>query len=174
MMATSKTALVIVHLSSLDSYTHQGYESMGDWSAGEALASNIAEAIRTHKGPVYIVNQGWELGHRESRPREWILNTAFLDRWTSSDKAGTDKALSWITFDESTQDWDVFEKRLVKRMKQDGITSVIVGGIWYDPLLKEGCATETYLRLRKHFKATVDESITGCDADLYPDQEEES
>ena len=55
MRSSKKTALVIVHLSSVDSYADQiGQE------AGERLARSIVDAVRKHRGPVYIIDQGWD------------------------------------------------------------------------------------------------------------------
>ena len=50
-----RTALVIVHLSTIDSYA---------WSVGEDKAAKLAEritaAVRRHRGPVYVVDQFWD------------------------------------------------------------------------------------------------------------------
>lgn len=146
-----KHALVIVHLSSLDAYTQAGHEIEGDTASGEDLAFWIEQAIMEHNGPVYIVDQGWSLGLRWSRPRARLLDAIRFRRGTV-----------WIRFDEDTDDWDLFLRDLVRRLKRDSVTRVMIGGIWFDPELKEGCATKVYTHLRRHFKATVNPDIVGC------------
>jgi hypothetical protein len=55
-----RKALVILHLSTIDSYA---------WNVGEkkakALAGRLIRAICTHRGPVYIVDQFWDGPLRE-------------------------------------------------------------------------------------------------------------
>lgn len=151
-----RQALVVVHLSSLDSYTYTDYEAEGDYSKGEALGLNLTEAILNHEGPVYIVDQGWEPDRRESRPR-----AALLEQIVERDD------IRWIHFDEADEEWDDFEREIVAALRKDRVTSVVVGGVWYDPEQKEGCATETYFRLKKHFKNTrVDKDLVGCESDF--------
>jgi hypothetical protein len=142
-----KTALVIVHLSSLDSYT----DAMGS-DAGWDLARNLSDAIVDHDGPVVIVDQGWSLGLRQAEPRTWLL-----------DQISGMKGIVWIHFDEAGEDWDPFLRKLRARLKLLDVREVVVGGIWYDPNLEEGCATEVYLYLRQFFKAKVDEDLVGCE-----------
>jgi hypothetical protein len=142
-----KTALVIVHLSSLDSFTADAGPD-----AGGELGYNIADAILNHDGPVIVVDQNWSLGHRESRPRSEVLKK-IKDR----------KDVIWIQFDEDVEEWDPFLRKLRARLKLLQVKEVIVGGVWYDPKLKGGCATEVYLYLRKFFKAQVDPELVGCE-----------
>jgi hypothetical protein len=154
----AKTALVIVHLSSLDSYTEAAREEAGDESLGMLLADAIADEVLQHQGPVYIIDQGWSLGRRESRPRESLM-LKIADR----------KDIVWIKFDEDTDDWDEFLADLVALLKKDRVKRVVIGGIWYDPELHEGCATEVYLHLRRHFYTNVNYRIVGCEGDFKSD-----
>ena len=144
-MKKSKTALVIVHLSSLDSYTADAGPD-----AGDELGYNIAEAIVHHDGPVIIVDQGWSLGYRESRPRQEVLR-----------RIKVRNGIIWMRFDEATDDWPPFLLYLKKRLEELMVGKVTVGGIWYDPELKSGCATEVYLYLGRFFQAKVDPDIVG-------------
>lgn len=142
-----KTALVIVHLSSLDSFTaDQGMDE------GDQLAFNLADAIVYHDGPVIIVDQGWESEFRQSRPRKRLLSLI----------QGR-KGIIWIKFDEDTEDWEPFLEKLYRRLVKLRVKKVIVGGIWYDPKLKSGCATTVYLYLRRLLQATVDPDLVGCE-----------
>jgi len=140
-------ALVLVHLSSLDSYTaHAGRDE------GEALGERLTQAILEHQGPVIIVDQGWETGHRESRPRESLL-AAIAPR----------PDVVWLPFDEAEERWEDFFPQLYAALDEAGARSAIVGGIWYDESLHTGCATFTYLTLRQRMPVVVDESLVGCE-----------
>lgn len=135
-----RTALVIVHLGSIDSYAfHVGKRP------ATRLASAITAAIRAHDGPVYVVDQGWDGPLR--------------DRIVDAVRA---VPVTWIHFDEDVEDWNVFLPKLRRRLKRDRVERAIVGGVWYDPTLAEGCATRVYLYLRRAMPTKVDESIVGC------------
>lgn len=140
-------ALVLVHLSSLDSYTDYAGSD-----AGEDLAGRLAEAILSHDGPVILVDQGWELGPRASRPRAQLL-----------EEIAPRQDVVWIHFDEAVERWEDFFPRLDRALEEAGAGSVRVGGIWYDPSLHTGCATFTYLNLRQRMPVVVDESLVGCE-----------
>lgn len=147
-------ALVIVHLSSLDSYTQQAKEA-GRPLLGWVLANNIAEAILAHDGPVYIVDQSWPYAGTQSDPRKHVVA-----------RIGKRTGIAWIRFDESEQDWEPFLARLRRRLAKDRVSRVIVGGIWYDPGLETGCASTVYVFLRRFFKARVDRLLVGCESDF--------
>lgn len=134
------TALVIVHLSSLDSYAEQVGER-----AGAQLANRIVAAIREHDGPVYIIDQAWD-----GPLRDHVAD------------ATRDVAVTWMQFDEDVSDWNVFLPKLRRRLQRDRVDRVVIGGVWYDPELAEGCATTVYLFLRRTLPAKVNESIVGC------------
>ena len=135
--------LVIVHLSSVDSYAWQvGQE------AGERLARSLIEAVRKHKGPVYIIDQGWDGPLRDMIKKDVA-----------------DIPVTWMRFDEDVQEWATFLPRLKKRLQRDGVTRAVIGGVWYDPTLKEGCATTVYLYLLRSLPVEVDRSIVGCIGD---------
>lgn len=143
----TEKALVIVHLSSLDAFTFEAGET-----EGFSLAEDIAGAIIRHKGPVIIVDQGWPLQGDESVPRQRLLE----------DIQGV-KGIIWIRFDEETQDWDPFLRKLRQQLRNLNVRKVTVGGVWYNPNLKSGCATEVFVYLRQFFEAKVDESLVGCE-----------
>ena len=149
-MAKSKAkgveALVIVHLSSLDAYTaDRGFDE------GEALALNISQAILEHDGPVIVVDQGWPFYGRESRPRQLVL---------SEIEPRSDKIL-WIGFDEAEEDWGPFLSRLKTMLDDFGVTDVVVGGLWFNPTLRSGCASTVYAYLKKRYRAKADPYILG-------------
>lgn len=143
MRSSKKTALVIVHVSSVDSYADQiGQE------AGERLARSIIEAVRKHRGPVYIVDQGWD------GPLENTIKSAVAT-----------VPVTWIRFDEDVGDWDKFLPSLRRRLKRDHVDRVVIGGVWYDPTLETGCATRVYLYLVRSLPTEVNKAIVGCFTD---------
>jgi hypothetical protein len=150
--ASSDEALVIVHLSSLDSYTHSAKEA-GDESLGDLLADALIVEIKKHQGPVYIVDQGWEPDRSESRPRIRVLNSL-------------QRKVTWIHFDEAEQDWGEFERDVVKILKRDGVQKVVLAGVWFRKDLSSGCVTEAYFILSKHFETRVNDRICGLEEDI--------
>jgi hypothetical protein len=138
-----RTALVIVHLSSIDSYA---------WTIGgdkaKQLADRIVRAVRKHEGPVYIIDQFWDGELRDQIAAEV-----------------SDVPVKWIRFDEDVSDWNRFLPSLKRRLARDKVTDAILGGVWYDPNLKEGCATRVYLYLLGTMPAKVDKSLVGCETD---------
>jgi hypothetical protein len=154
--AQGRRALLVMHLDSLDAYT----DTFGAPQA-QALAARIGDAIDValRAGePVYIVTQDWGLtGIPPERPRRDLL------RRLTSLEAETGQAVAWLTFDEDTTEWSRFLPRLRARLAKDGIGQVTVGGLWYDPSHRSGCATRVLLYLRKHLPTAVDESIVGCE-----------
>jgi hypothetical protein len=147
-------ALVIVHLSSLDAYTALMHDVWGHFDNGEQLGQEMTKAILEHPGPVYIIDQDWELGRRESRPREELLK-AIKPR----------KDIKWISFDEAASDWEDFLPYFRRRLRREGITSAILGGVWYAENEESGCVTQVLQDLREIMPAKVNESIVGCESD---------
>ena len=138
-----RKALVIVHLSTIDSYA---------WHVSEEKAKQLAEriirAIRKHRGPVYIVDQFWEGPLRAQIAAEV-----------------SDVPAKWIEFDEDVGDWDRFLPSLKRRLTRDRVTNVVIGDVWFDPKLKEGCATRVYLYLLSTLPTKIDKTLVGCATD---------
>jgi len=138
-----RKALVIVHLSTIDSYA---------WTIGEQkaqqLATRLIAAIRKHRGPVYIIDQFWDGPLRDQ------IVAAIID-----------VPAKWIKFDEDVGNWKRFLPSLKRRLTHDGVTDVVIGGVWYDPTLKEGCATTVYLYLAAAMPTKVDKNLVGCETD---------
>lgn len=149
----SKHALVIVHLSSIDSY-----RSFCGRDAASELADALEQAAKETAaagGLVYVVDQFW--------------SSPLRDRVAASLKRS---GASFIRFDENKTSWEWFLPRLAGRLRRDGAESVMVAGIWFDPELKTGCATTVYLYLRSRFNAVVDEDLVACECDDEPDDDE--
>jgi len=138
-----RKALVIVHLSTIDSYA---------WHVGEEKAKQLAEriihAVRKHHGPVYIVDQFWD-----GPLRDQIV------------AAVSDVPAKWIKFDEDVGDWNRFLPSLKRQLTRDRVTGVVIGGVWFDPALKEGCATKVYLYLLSTLPTKIDKTLVGCETD---------
>jgi hypothetical protein len=132
-----------------------GHQVEGDDAGGEDLAFWIEQAIMDHKGPVYIVDQGWELHPRWSRPRKGLLDAIRFR-----------KDIAWIHFDEAEEPWEPFLKELEKTLQAAGVTDVILGGVWFDPSLRGGCVTEVYNHVKSRFRTKVNPDIVGCETDF--------
>lgn len=138
-----RTALVIVHLSSIDSYA----EFVGTPAAAQ-LSERITSAVRAHRGPVYIIDQGWD----------GPLRNAAVKRMHGVHGR-------WLHFDEDVDDWNRFLPAFKRQLTRERVDQVVIGGIWYDPDLKTGCATEVYLYLRRAFPTKVAPDLVGCETD---------
>ena len=142
-MLAGMHALVIVHLSSLDAFALE----CGKWPArglAEMIIHAAKVAIETRK-KVYVIDQFWSGPIRD--PAAMALRQLGAE---------------FIRFDEDVASWDWFLPRLWGRLRRDSITGVTIGGLWFDPSLKTGCATEVYQYLRTRVPTVVDEDIVGC------------
>ena len=151
-----RRALVIVHLSSLDSLAW----SQGDVAA-EALAARLASAVRRHPGPVVVLDQGWAQPSPARR-----LVAAALD-------ARAD--VTRLRFDEDTAPWGPFLTRLARSLRRLGVGSVRLGGLWWDEASARsgdavtGCATTVYRALREGgFRVTADRTLLAIPDEAAP------
>lgn len=140
-----KHALVVMHLSSLDTLQWQNPPE------ADVLSERLATAVKTHGGPVIVVDQAWSLKRGESDAR-----AAFL-------RATETFPVVRIRFDEEKAEWGPFLARLDKKLTSLGVTHVTVAGLWYDPKHKSGCATEVYLHLKSRFETRVDPDLVACE-----------
>jgi hypothetical protein len=141
-------ALVIVHLSSIESYRS---------ACGRDAANNLADALEhaakdvvSKHGIVYVVDQFWSGSLRDRVARN-------LER----------VGAKFLRFDEAKTTWEWFLPRLYGRLRRDKVDQVTVAGIWFDPKLETGCATTVYLYLKGKFPTMVDEDLVAweCDED---------
>lgn len=176
-------SLVIIHLSSLDSYADMEYEATGDREGSYDLAYRMADAVLKHKGPVFIVDQGWYGLGRESRPRWRFLDEIGVGVWEkggieyeriqeikeleSLHQRGPYRDITWIMFDEQNSEWDKFLKLLRRLLKGEKTEKVVLGGLFFESDLSEGCVTATYKFLKKLFPTRVALDLVGCVSDFY-------
>lgn len=169
-------ALVLVHLSSMDSLAASEVSHSRNRDIPESLAQYLGDSIcfelDQHRGPVYVVDQAWSPDRRESHQRREVLNC--LEKR---------KDVKWILFDEDCGDcnadpallhrfryervggdrdgdWKKFLPGLCERLRSDGVKRARVGGLWYTKNNKSGCASNvaSYLK-RRCIPAKIDEGI---------------
>lgn len=170
-------ALVLVHLSSMDSLAASDVSDPENRDLPERLASSLGDSIcydvERHPGPVYVVDQAWSPDHRESYQRREVLKCLEQKR----------PDVKWILFDEGfgdeladpelmqrfrheriggdrDGDWSKFLPALCRRLRRDGVKRAKVGGLWYTPDNSSGCASRvaSYLN-RQCLPAKIDGSI---------------
>jgi hypothetical protein len=139
------TALIIVHLHSLDSYRAQEGRD-----AAEHLAGGLIEGILDHKGPVYLVIDP-DGDDTMSSVRRRIMKEI----------AGR-PVIVFPYGDEYIGDWDKLFKELKAQMKKDQVDEVHLGGIWYyenkktgKPKKWPGCVNAVYWWLKKKMRMVV-------------------
>lgn len=153
-----ETALVLIHLSSLDSYADYHSSEDPDFRAAWALSQRIAEAAINHDGPVVIADQEWDYSQIHSRPR-YSLELAI---------SRSGRKVTRIHFDEDESPWAPFLKKLKKTLERLDVDKVILGGVWFDPDQKDGCVTATYEYLEQYFDTKVASDLVGVEQDLTP------
>ena len=134
-----RTALILMHVDSIGAYRFErGLDP-------EGIERRMLEAIRTHKGPLIVVNQGWGEGD------EFVEAAERRDGYI-------------IKFDELESTWPPFLKKLNRLLKELGVTNVRLGGFWYRPDQTSGCATKVLLYLRSRgYTVNPDQTILGCE-----------
>lgn len=175
--------LVIIHLSSLDSYADLEYEATESRDNAYALAFRMAERVLKHQGPVIIVDQGWLFIGRESRPRSRFIDEVGLpdedyqtfqsdvDELGVKEQRGPDRDILWLKFDEQYTPWEDFFKVLDQVLQDLDAKKVILGGLFYDD--EGGCVTATYNHLKAigmPVEAALD-AVGGCGEYFEPGED---
>lgn len=153
------TALVVVHLSSLDAYAWHASE-YGQTDRAPRLGSTLARAIAEHDGPVVVVDQQWSLRTPFAAARRLVLEA--ID---------ARPGVVTIRFDEATDSWRRFLPRLRVALEKAGVSRVHVGGLWREMPGQGGCVTRVARYLQRTFQVWVDSSITGDMYDFGSDDE---
>ena len=171
-----REALVLVHLSSMDALAASDVADLDNRDLPEQLAASLGDSIchdvARHEGPVYVVDQAWSPDRRESYQRREVLKCLEKRpdaRWILFDEDGGDAQadpalLRKFRYEriggDRDGDWGKFLPALCRRLRRDGVQRAKVGGLWYTPGNKSGCASEvaSYLT-RQCLPAKIDESI---------------
>ena len=144
--AAVQEALLIVHLSSLDSYVWECGEE-----AGARLCDTLQDAITMYPGPLVITDPGHALIGKESRPRASVLECV--------QRRGQ---VTWFAHDEETEGWDDPMQRLGQLLRSLDITHVRIGGVWATENGRHGCVNETLKYLAAQgFICWMDADICG-------------
>jgi len=140
------TALIVMHLSSLDTL---------QWMVpreAEALGERLAAAVNSHDGPVIIVDQAWRLKRGDSDTRVDFL------------QATAARKVKRIRFDEEKQEWPAFLTRIDTVLRKLGVTRVVVAGLWTTPDHSSGCASRLYTHLKRDFSVTLSAALSASEA----------
>ena len=157
---TKQTALLIIDLSSLDSYT-----DLNGASAGEELSFVLLDAMLLHAGPVFLTDQEWEGAGRLSRPRRTLEEGL---------KARPD--IVRVHFDEASQDWEEGMQELGGLLRDQRVDHVVLGGLWATLNGSSGGVNEAMRLLEQQgFACRIDFSLCGLEeeeterASSFPD-----
>jgi hypothetical protein len=137
-MAAGKKALVLVHVSSLDSYRETIHELCGDKyaakEAARALTESLVEAAIRHKGPVVVIDNGWD-GH-------------FVDDFRAAVRQKRPDAI-WVAHGEDARSWESLFRELDLILAVTHATRAIVGGVWWFADGSAGCVNAVLGHLKK-------------------------
>ena len=142
---TKNEALILIHLSSLDSYT---WECGGE--AGNALASNFITALTFYSGPIVVVDPQHRLIGKESAPRAQVLECLhYLPQ------------VQWFSHNEITDGWERPMEQLWQSLLKQSITHLHIGGVWATRNGVRGCVNEAMRHFQQHFACHMDRSLCG-------------
>ena len=126
--------LVIVHLSSIDSYNDfYGIEP------AQAMINELRFAIATHPGPVVVMDQGWSEISEDAK----LLRQMILEMQTSCPN------MVVLHHDElmDRSPWQDGMKELVKLLRQLKTQRVRLAGFWTSENATDGCVHEVHRQL---------------------------
>ena len=133
--------LVIVHLSSIDSYvTFYGVE------AATRLATDLVEAMLAYNGPVLVMDQQEEDISPEARTLR-------------SDILGVERSLLIFHHDElcDISPWQAGMTALARELRKLNTKRVRLGGLWATHDASSGCVHEVQRQMRaRNFACTID------------------
>lgn len=139
------SALVIVHLSSLDMYA-----DMYGVDTAQDLVDRLVDAVLDHAGPVYIIDQRWPYSEKISDPRLDFVNRVQLAR-----------DINWLHFEDDNVVWELFLEHFGNHLKRDKVRTVVLGGVWYSPE-GAGCVSDAQEYLSQSFTVRVNPRLVAC------------
>ena len=143
--------LVIVHLSSIDSY-----RDFYGVDPAIQLAADLKVVIITHPGPVVVMDQECEEIISEDAK---VLRASVLDLQRLRD-------ITIFHHDElvDVSPWQDGMKRLAKVLRGMGTTRVRLGGLWASESGTTGCVHETQGQLRaRNIPCWIDHSLVALE-----------
>lgn len=152
-----KEALVLIHLSSLDSFADMEREVIGGDENSWGLAFRIAKVIEQFQGPIFIGDQQWRFIGPESRPRARLISKI--------EKMGQED-ITWVHFDEQEEGekgWEDFLRKLGEWLRSNRITRVFLGGLFFKEDLSEGCVTYVYQFLQDRLPVKILHEAVGSE-----------
>jgi hypothetical protein len=164
-MAKKKEALVVFHLSSLDSF-YDGLERFGPTyrNLGWTFAELLALRILSHEGPVIVIDEQLPFEKGTSEPRQLVLKAMEqrpdiivirhdemegYDDWYDP----PDEPREIYTWDDLIVD---LHRLLVDDLKVD---KVKVAGLYYAPEVDSGCAWYGGNRIKEFLPVEFDEPV---------------
>lgn len=139
-------ALLIVLPSSLDDYGKQYGQD-----AERNLAHSFFSAIEAFPGPVYILDQTEPLGRQSAVLQSFGRAIRYL---------ALQKDIRPIIFSKFDT-WSDIMKGAWKRLTEEGVDDLVVGGVWFDPNLAIGPTTEIYNEFSRSMNVEVNPYIVG-------------
>ncbi len=143
---SNQEVLLIVHLSSIDSYI-----SFYDIDAGVMMINDIRFAIAAHRGPIVILDQGWShISNEAKHLRKTILAMKVLAN------------LTIFHHDEMTDlsPWQDGMNDLATLLNNLHLSSVRIGGFWASQNEDSGCVHEVQRQLlARNISCYIDTSI---------------
>jgi len=143
--STGQEALLIVHLSSIDSFAwHFG------GPASDQLATALITTIRAYGELIVVLDQCWPLTP-QSGPRRAVI--AALNR---------SACVAWFAHDEQTDDWDASMQRLGALLRRKHVAHLTLGGFEASADEATGCVNEVRRQLdAQGFRCQIDPALCG-------------
>ena len=163
-----RDCLIIVHLSSLDTYLDYHPEK------GRALTERLSEAIEHFHGLVLVLDEEWGNPTRQRKHLQRVLRY----RGGATLYVHHDENCEIEELDEGFRDaWQQLEHQLPLLLHREGVTRVIIGGFWWFRDGTNGCVNEVEKILNEWRtepgsngfleSVSVDEDLVGEDTHAY-------
>lgn len=138
--------MLLVLPSALDDYGKEyGVDAERD------LSQAMFAAMEEFEGPVYVLDQPGPL----RRPSKILSAFGRAIRLMS-----LRKEIRSLTF-STLSEWTEVVAQTKRRLMNDGINELVLGGVWFDPNEEVGPTTEIYKGLSKDIEVDVLQSIVG-------------
>lgn len=143
--------LIIVHLSSVDSYiSHYGV------GPAQRMINDIRFAITSHPGPVVVMDQGWDFISEDAKQlRQMVLDMQSI--YSNMVVFHHDEMMD-------ISPWQDGMKELARLLRKLKTSRVRLGGFWTSENATSGCVHETQRHLRaRNFACYIDKRISAIE-----------